>query len=106
MVMLPHPARGDKIFGITNQSAINFRYSPNYSSESATQTVMGAPLQILEKRGGWARAVTPEGYIAWVSSGSIAYMNESEFNEWRAAQKVIITTHYLINRVRSMQVYA
>ena len=98
MVMLPHPALGDKIFGITNQSAINFRYSPNYSSESATQTVMGAPLQILEKRGGWTRAVTPEGYIAWVSSGSIAYMNESEFNEWRAAQKVIITTHYTLYR--------
>ena len=98
MTTLPHPALGDKIYGVTNQSAINFRYTPNYSSESATQTIMGAPLQILEKRGGWTRAITPEGYIAWVSSGSIAYMNEAQFNEWRAAKKVIITTHYTLFR--------
>lgn len=98
MSILPHPALGDKIFGVTNQSAINFRYSPNYSSESATQTIMGAPLQILEKRGGWTRAVTPEGYIAWVSSGSIAYMNELQFNEWKSAKKIIITTHYTLFR--------
>ncbi|MDD4058050.1 MAG: C40 family peptidase [Bacteroidales bacterium] len=98
MINLPHPALGDKIYGVTNQSVINFRYSPSYSSESATQTVMGAPLQILEKRGGWTRAITPEGYIAWVSSGSIAYMNLEQFNDWRAAKKVIITSHYTLYR--------
>lgn len=98
MFNLPHPALGDKVFGITNQSVINFRYSSSYSSESATQTLMGAPLQILEKRGGWTRAITPEGYIAWVTSGSIAYKNEAEFNEWRAAKKVIVTSHYTLFR--------
>lgn len=98
MFNLPHPALGDKVFGITNQSVINFRYSSSYSSESATQTLMGAPLQILEKRVGWTRAITPEGYIAWVTSGSIAYKNEAEFNEWRAAKKVIVTSHYTLFR--------
>lgn len=98
MITLPSPALGEKTWGVTNQSAVNFRYAPSYSSESATQTVMGAPLQILEKRGGWTRAVTPEGYIAWVSSGSVATMNESDFNSWRDAQKVIVTTYYTLFR--------
>lgn len=98
MITLPAPALGDKTWGVTNQSAVNFRYAPSYSSESATQTVMGAPLQILEKRGGWTRAITPEGYIAWVSSGSVATMNEADFNSWRDAQKVIVTTYYTLFR--------
>jgi len=96
MVILPDPSLGDKTFGITAQSVINFRYGAGYSNESATQALMGAPLRILEKRGGWIRAVTPEGYIAWVTSGSIQPMNQSEFNDWTSAPRLIITTHYTL----------
>ena len=98
MVLLPDPALGGKTYGITNQSVINFRYSPTYSAESATQTVLGTPVRILEKKSGWTRAITPEGYIAWVSNGSIAPMTEQEFNNWRDAKKLVITTHYTLLR--------
>lgn len=98
MKLLPDAALGDKTYGITAQSVINFRYGSGYSNESATQTIMGTPLRILEKRGGWSRAITPEGYIAWVSSGSIQPMNESEYNAWTAAPKLIVTTHYTLFR--------
>ena len=98
MKLLPDAALGDKTYGITSQSVINFRYGSGYSNESATQTIMGTPLRILEKRGGWIRAITPEGYIAWVSSGSIQPMNESEYNAWTAASKLIVTTHYTLFR--------
>ncbi|HBZ25536.1 MAG TPA: hypothetical protein DEO54_04750 [Rikenellaceae bacterium] len=98
MAILPDPSLGDKTFGITAQSVINFRYGSGYSNESATQTLMGAPLRILEKRGGWIRAITPEGYIAWVTSGSIQPMNQSEFNDWTSAARLIITTHYTLFR--------
>jgi cell wall-associated NlpC family hydrolase len=98
MKLLPDPALGDKTFGITAQSVINFRYGSGYSSESATQTIMGTPLRILEKKGGWTRAVTPEGYIAWVSSGSIQPMNEAEYSSWTSAPKLIVTTHYTLFR--------
>ncbi len=98
MILLPDPALGDKIYGITCQSVINFRYGPDYAEESATQTILGTPLRILEKSGGWVRAMTPEGYIAWVSGGSIQPMNEAEYNEWKKADRLIITTHYLLFR--------
>lgn len=98
MVILPDAALLGKTYGITNQSVVNFRYSPTYSAESATQTILGTPVRILEKKSGWTRAVTPEGYIAWVSSGSIAPMTEQEFNSWRDAKKLITTTHYTLLR--------
>ncbi|MFA6334705.1 MAG: C40 family peptidase [Bacteroidales bacterium] len=98
MVILPDPALGEKIYGVTALSVINFRYGPDYASESATQTILGMPLRILEKRGGWTRAITPEGYIAWVSSGGIQPMNKQEFKEWSSAQKLIITAYYTLFR--------
>ena len=98
MIVLPDPALGDKTFGITSQSVINFRYGPGYSTESATQTLMGMPLRILEKRGNWTRATTPEGYTAWVSSGSIQPMNQTEYEEWTSAPKLIVITHYTLFR--------
>lgn len=98
MVVLPDPLLGDKTYGITAQSVINLRYGPGYSNESATQTLMGMPVRILEKKGGWTRCITPEGYTAWVSSGSIQPMNSEEFNEWTAAPKLVVTTHYTLFR--------
>lgn len=98
MVVLPHPSLGDKTYGITAHSSINLRTGPSYAAEAATQTIMGMPVRILEKKSGWTRTITPEGYIAWVTSGSIQPMNETEYNEWTAAPKVIVTTHYTIFR--------
>ena len=94
IALLPSEALEGKIYGVSNQSVINFRTSGKYSAESATQVMMGTPLQILEKKGGWTRAITPEGYISWVSSGSITYMDKAEFDAYQAAKKVIVTTKY------------
>ncbi len=94
IALLPGAELEGKIYGVSNQSVINFRTSGKYSAESATQVMMGTPLQILEKKGGWTRAVTPEGYISWVSSGSITYMDKAEFDAYQAAEKVIVTTKY------------
>ncbi len=98
VVILPHPDLGDKTYGVTAQSVINFRYGARYSSESATQCLMGMPLRLLERRGNWTRAITPEGYVAWVSSGSIQPMNEEEYQQWKESRKLIVTTHYTLFR--------
>ena len=46
--MLPDAALEGKIYGVSTQSVINFRTSGKYSAESATQVMMGTPLQVLE----------------------------------------------------------
>ncbi len=98
MTVLPGPALGNKIYGVTALSVINFRYGPDYDAESATQTVMGTPLRILERKGGWTRAVTPEGYIAWVTSGSIQPMSKEEYMTWSTSPRLVITTYYTLFR--------
>ena len=98
LTLLPASALGDKIYGITAQSVVNLRYEPRYNSESATQTLMGTPLQVLEKRSGWTRVRTPEGYIAWVTSPSVWEMNREDFDKWAASERVIINKHYTLFR--------
>ncbi len=93
-VILPAKELNGVIYGVATQSVINFRTSGKYSAESATQAMMGTPVKILDKKGGWTRAVTPEGYISWVSSGSLKEMTANELDKYTSLPKVIVTTKY------------
>jgi len=95
--LLPDAALGEKIYGVTSLGVSNIRYSPSHSAEMATQTLMGMPLQILERRGSWQRVITPEKYIAWINNG-VQPMTKEEFDNWNKADKIVITTHYTLFR--------
>lgn len=92
--MLPAAELGDKTYGVAIQSVINFRTAAGYSKESATQVMAGTPLRLLEKESYWTRAITPEGYIAWVTSGSLHEMTKEEMQAYTAAKKVVVTDKY------------
>lgn len=93
-IVLPAQQLGDKIYGVATLSVLNFRTSGKYSAEAATQVMMGTPLEILEKKGGWTRAITPEGYISWVTSGSLQEFNKQEMEDYAKSPKVIVTAKY------------
>ena len=100
MKVLPDQALVEKgiVYAVTAHSVANLRYEADYSSEMATQVLMGTPLKVLEKKSYWYRVVTPEGYIAWVTVGSVKTMNEEEFTAWRGSYRVIVDTHYTLFR--------
>ena len=87
-----------KIYAVVSHSVANLRYEADYSSEMATQVLMGTPLKVLEKKSYWYRVVTPEGYIAWVTVGSVKTMNEEELTAWRGSERVIVDVHYTLFR--------
>ena len=95
--LLPDPALGAKTYGITSLAVSNISYTPGHSGEMATQTLMGMPMRILEKRGSWLRVVTPEGYIAWSNNG-VQVMTNEEYQAWNKADKIVVTTHYTLFR--------
>lgn len=100
MKVLPDQALVEKgiVYAVTAHSVANLRYEADYSSEMATQVLMGTPLKVLEKKSYWYRVITPEGYIAWVTVGSVKTMNEEEFTAWRDSYRVIVDTHYTLFR--------
>lgn len=101
IVLLPDPALGNKIFAVVALSVANVRYEPDYSSEMATQLLMGTPVRILEKESYWYRIITPEGYHAWVTESSLYLMDEAEASAWRDSKRIIITKHYTLFREKA-----
>lgn len=84
----------DRPYGIVNLSVANLRTKPAHSAEMATQVLLGAQVDILDKDGGDFRVRTPEGYIAWVPTSSVVPMTESELVSWKKGTNIIYTADF------------
>jgi len=87
--ILPDSQLKERIYGIVNNSVSNHRSKPSYSSELATQALLGMPLNILKKQSYWYLVQTPDKYIAWVDGGAIQLMNKEEINDWLTCRKIV-----------------
>lgn len=92
--LLPDSSVADKKHGIIILSVANLRTKPGHSEEMATQILMGTQVDILQKARGEYRVRTPEGYIAWIPTASIAEMNDADLKAWKEMPKVIYTNEF------------
>ncbi len=76
--------------GVINISVANIRLSSAYSAEMTTQATLGTPVRILEKKKGWIKVQTPDGYTGWTNS-STKVMNKEELSAWFSKPKIIYT---------------
>ncbi|MEZ0454373.1 NlpC/P60 family protein [Sphingobacterium thalpophilum] len=92
--LLPDASVEGKTVGVIRLSVANMRTFPDNAAELTSQVLLGTQVDLLQKKGGEYRVRTPDGYIAWVPSSSIAAMDETEIASWRQAEKVIYTTEF------------
>jgi len=92
--VLPAKEMGDKVYGVVNLSVSNNRYSPGHAAEMATQSILGTPVKILKKEKGYYFVRTPDNYLSYTESAGITPMNQTEFEAWQAAEKIIYTEIY------------
>lgn len=90
--LLPDAALGDKNWGVIYNSVGTIRGEPRYGAEIVTQTLLGTPVRILEKRGGWTRIQTPDRYIGWIN-GSVQPLTKELLDESMNHPKIIVTAH-------------
>ena len=86
--------RTRKDYGICRISVMNVREEPRYEAEMGTQMLMGAICWIIERRSGWSMISTPEGYIAWVTDGSLFFTDYNGAMAWKASRRLIVTAQY------------
>jgi len=91
---LPSEELDDKIYGIVNISVANIRTKPEHSAEMATQALLGTPLKIYKKKGGWFMVQTPDDYIGWLDDDGFSQMNKVEFDIWNNSEKIIVTNKF------------
>jgi len=94
ITVLPSEELGDKIFGVVNISVANIRTKPEHSAEMATQALLGTPLKIYKKKGGWFMVQTPDDYIGWLDDDGFSQMNKVEFDIWNNSEKIIVTNKF------------
>lgn len=81
-------------YGICKLSVMNIREEPAYEAEMGTQMVMGSICWIIERKDGWSMIITPEGYVAWVTDGSLQFTDYDGAMAWKAAPRLIVTSRY------------
>lgn len=81
-------------WGLSRISVAHVRVKPGHSSELSNQATMGMPIKLLEKHGDWWKVETPEGYNGYIIENSLAIKPLEEMNQWRNANRVIVTSIY------------
>jgi hypothetical protein len=89
LTILPDNNQIRKTWGLISLSVSNIKKSPSHSSELVSQTIMGTPVKILKKKGGWLLIQTPDLYIGWANSSGITEMDQNEISKWKNSERVI-----------------
>lgn len=72
-------------------AAACLRGEPSNSSELETQATYGTPLQIIVREEEWLRAVTPDGYEAWINESAVTECDSAAMARWRHSPRLIVT---------------
>ncbi len=96
--VLLYPEENPKLNGkwraLVNFSSIQLQKGPDHASEWGTQSVMGTPVRILKRDGGWVLVQNDDGYLGYTTSGSVCPKTEAEFDAWRRAKKIVWLENY------------
>jgi gamma-D-glutamyl-L-lysine dipeptidyl-peptidase len=89
LIIIPDTTEIKKTWGLVTISVSNIKKSPSHSSELVSQAIMGTPVKILKKKGGWLMIQTPDYYIGWENSSGIADLNGEQISKWKQSDRVI-----------------
>jgi len=94
IILLPHPDLGEDTCGLVRISVANLRREPSYASELVTQAILGSEVRLLKKSEWWYFCQMEDGYLGWISSGSLEVGDSSLVENWRRRAKVMVISNY------------
>ncbi len=89
--VLPDVSEINEPWGLVNVSVCNIRLFSSYDAEMVSQALMGAPVKILKKEGGWLLIQTPDLYLGWVDNDAIETKSIDEYEKWKSSSRVFYT---------------
>jgi len=88
ITVLPDTTVVKKPWGLVSVSVCNIRTKPAHKAEMATQALMGTPVKILNKQGGWLLVQTPDSYMGWTDD-PIEELSDSDLENWKKVDRLI-----------------
>jgi cell wall-associated NlpC family hydrolase len=92
ITVLPDTSVVKKPWGLVTVSVCNIRSRPAHAAEQTTQALMGTPVRILNKRGGWHLVQMPDSYIGWVRN-TVVELTDDEMFAWKRSDRLIYLGH-------------
>ena len=89
--LLPDVSEINEPWGLVNVSVCNIRLFSSYDAEMVSQALMGSPVKILKKEGGWLLIQTPDLYLGWVDNDAIETKSIDEYEKWKSSSRVFYT---------------
>ncbi len=89
ITVLPDTSVVKKPWGLVTVSVCNMRTEPSNGAEMATQPLMGTPVKILNRSGGWLFIQTPDAYLGWTGDDAIAELSDNEMAAWKSSERLI-----------------
>ncbi|TCD11121.1 hypothetical protein EZ449_06400 [Pedobacter frigidisoli] len=87
--LLPSKNLSGMEYGLANLSVCNNRSAPQNSAEMLTQMILGTPVQVLKKQGGYYLVRTPDGYLSYTDGTAVSLMNKADFEAWKKSKRII-----------------
>jgi hypothetical protein len=87
--LLPEPSLGEQRFGIVRVSVANMRRRPNHGSELVNQVLMGSVVSLLKVTKNWYYVQSEDGYLGWMTAGSMFRRSQLQVENWRAADRIV-----------------
>lgn len=88
ITVLPDTSMVKKPWGLVSVSVCNIRTKPAHKAEMATQALMGTPVKILNKQGGWLFVQTPDFYLGWTDD-PVEELSDGELANWKNSYRII-----------------
>ncbi len=83
------PESGAKTFALINNSVSNIRKAGRHSSELINQALLGTPVKILQKKGGWYLIQTPNHYLGWINQSGIVPFDTADLKKYETGKKIV-----------------
>ncbi|TCC92137.1 glycoside hydrolase [Pedobacter frigiditerrae] len=92
--LLPAKSLNGLEYGVANLSVCNNRANPQNAAELMTQMLLGTPIRVMKKQGGFYLVKTPDGYLSWTDGGAIKLMDKQQYETWQKTDKIVFTADY------------
>lgn len=86
---LPDTSLHANPWALVTVSVANLRKKPSHAAEMVSQAIMGTPLKVIKKKGGWLMVQSPDNYLSWVTAGSVVMLSDESFMKWKSLPRVI-----------------
>lgn len=74
---------------LVNFSAIQLQKQPDHAAEWGTQSVMGMPVRIIKRTGGWVLIQNYDGYFGYTTRGSVCPKTKDEYDAWLNSSRLV-----------------